>query len=502
MVSFFGIKFKEGRKSQKPLTQPRVSKTEQTIPSRGQQPACNFSRPQTQAARSVTSQSRKAAPSAPAWRAVFGNPGASSSDADLPPPPAMGKLRRNASDLNLYASRAAQAAPLPSISGLRPGTPSRPFSRKAEWVNPLDVHFCRDPDPAPMSRAALQKLDTDAKGQADVGRDGCPSPPNSDRNRSYVAYHPSIGRVSQDSSGNRCNGRMEAPTATSLPSPAPSSPVTSDDDQPTPQAKLHQREGFVGNFSDFDFGDGVSKPAACTVGGAASSDRPATPGLDAPVSTFETPRAAAPSQSFSARVDSMANSRRARPPRPLDTAQSAEGTAATAESPILPRDTPRRPVEHPQSSPFSLRPMEGDFPVSKGLPRGRRPGPPTSPASVVDVEAEADKSWPTFNHVDVRQSAVPPPLSTSSSRTPSGSGASDSASTQRVASPEFSSGATSFTSSSDDLVRSFELALEESLGGGLFSTSDTMADIGAGLGKGSCGGMKSVAEPVRRTGYI
>ncbi|RCI12191.1 hypothetical protein L249_0904 [Ophiocordyceps polyrhachis-furcata BCC 54312] len=499
MVSFFGIKLKESRKSlhaspqpspgpsiltsrRKPQTQPRPQpvppKTENKVPTQNQQPAFNFSRPQNQAARSVTSHSRKAAPESPSWRAVFGDAGASSSTADLPLP-VMGNLRRNVSDLNLYASRAAHPSaaslPMPSLSGLRPGTPTRPSSRKADWVNPLDVHFCRNQSPSPLHHHAKQ---LDKNG--DFGRDACPSPPHSDGNadRPFVPHHPSVGRVSLDSSG--CNGQgallrnVEAPSATLLPSPAPSSPVISDGGGQTTQATL-QKKGFVGNFSDFDFGDCVLKSSVCAVGGG--TDRPDRACSDA------APEAAV--HGFSARVDSMAHCRRARPPRPLD-------ARSTAESPSRSTDHTRRLVERPPSSPFSLQPMEGDFPVSGGLPRGRRPGQPSPPlTSGAGVEASKGETpggpWPTFNRGDVRRSAVPPPLSMSSGRSPSGSGSSSSvgsASTQRTDSPILS-----FTNSSEDLVKSFEMALEESLGGCLFTSSAGV--IGAGL-----------VEPARRTGHI
>ncbi|RDA93327.1 hypothetical protein CP533_2018 [Ophiocordyceps camponoti-saundersi (nom. inval.)] len=496
MVSFFGIKLKESRRSQKPQAQPKLQpvvppKTDKTVPTQGQQPTFNFSRPQNQAARSVTSHSRKAAFESSAWRAVFGDAGASSSTVDLPPPPVMGNLRRNASDMNLYASRAAHSTipglPMPSIGGVRPGTPNRPLSRKAEWVNPLDVHFCRNQS----ASSNHQKLDKDGDARSNLSQNTCPSPPNSDRNadRPFVPYHPSVGRVSPESHIDkiRCNGQgalrnVEAPKVNPLPSPAPSSPVISDGGEQTTQATL-EKKGFVGNFSDFDFGDCVLKPSVCAAGG---TDRPSTAGSDA------TPEAAVLPQGFSARVDSMAHSKRSRPPRPLDAVQAK----TTTEGPNKPTEQPRRPVEHPPSSPFLLQPMEGDFPVSGGLPRGRRPGQPSPPlTSGPGIEASKSQTpsgpWPTFSRGDVRRSAVPPPLSTSSSRSPSGSGSSSVGSTsiQRIDSPILSSLATSFTNSSDDLVKSFELALEESLGGCLFTSSSDM--IGAGF-----------VEPARRTGYI
>ncbi|KAF4587198.1 hypothetical protein GQ602_003891 [Ophiocordyceps camponoti-floridani] len=571
MVSFFGIKFKEGKRAQKIQSKaPSGLKAEKPALDQSQQSACNFSRPQTAAARSVTSHSRRGPPPPPAWCAVFGSAAASSSSAELQPP-SLGGLRRNASDLNLniQASRAAQS-PSPSTPSIV-GTPTRSLSRKAQWVNPLDVHFCRD----------STKLEKKAQS-ADVGHDGCPSPPNSDRNKSYVAYHPSVGRVSPDS--NFDSGRFNGRTAASLPSPAPSSPVTSD---------VGELPLLQGNFADFDFGDVVSKPAV-------SPQRPVTPTSDpcplpqldtpkasAPASTlfdtpraappvltlfdtprpapsvadfdtpkagapdmagetppaakFETPRAAPPPQTFSLRVDSMANSRRAQPPQPPTTSAGVK----LPETPSRHADVPRQPAQSPSTSPSSssLRPTEFDSPALKSLPRGRQLEPAALTASV-DAQTETDEgteahgrtgvmkhaetltqrgalekaempgevedfqeteshkdemSWPTFNKVDVRRSAVPPPLSTSSSRSPSGSGpssAEDSASEQLMESPDFVALATTFTG--DDLVKSFELALEESLGGGLFSVIGDMNGLGAGLGKTSCDGLEGGVE----SGYM
>ncbi|PHH72001.1 hypothetical protein CDD80_4839 [Ophiocordyceps camponoti-rufipedis] len=556
MVSFFGIKFKEGKKSQKLQSKASSNlKAEKPAVDQSQQSACNFSRPQTAVARSVTSHSRRGPPPPPAWCAVFGSAAASSSAAELQPPSLNGP-RRNASDLNLniQASRAAQS-PSPSTPSIC-GTPTRSLSRKAEWVNPLDVHFCRD----------STKLEKKAES-ADVGHDGCPSPPNSDRNKSYVAYHPSVGRVSPDS--NFDSGRFNGRIAASLPSPAPSSPVTSD---------VGEQPLLQGNFADFDFGDVVSKPAvsiqrpvtpssdSCplpqfnTPKAAAPASalfdtpkaappvltlfdtpRPApfiadfdTPKVSAPATTdetpppakVETPRAAPPPQTFSLRVDSMANSRRAQPPRSL----TASAGVKLPETPSRPANIPGQSAQSPpSSSPSSLRPSEFDTPALKNLPRGRQLKEAAMTASA-DVETEADgetdavmkaetlkragsplkaetpvqmkapqgtespkdeASWPTFNKVDVRRSAVPPPLSTSS-RSPSGSdpsSAEDSGSEQRMASPDFVALATTFIG--DDLVKSFELALEESLGGGLFSVSGDMPGLGAGLGKTSCEGVES-----------
>ena len=145
----------------------------------------------------------------------------------------------------------------------------------------------------------------------------------------------------------------------------------------------------------------------------------------------------------------------------------------------------RRPPEVP-GSPFTrATPIEGDFPVSKGLPRGRRPTFPsqatptsedtTAPSPIPDnTTALGLPSW--IDRASARQSAMPAPLSplplrgapTSSPRPPtsphrplrsdeftfpatptSASGA------PRLPSPTFHSLEKSISSSSENLARTF-----------------------------------------------
>ncbi|PHH76394.1 hypothetical protein CDD83_4261 [Cordyceps sp. RAO-2017] len=578
-----------------------------------------------------------------------------SSVTDLPPP-VMGNLRHNASEANLRSNLAARgsstslALPAAAAAGsgpVRPATPNaRPATRNgkaADWVNPLDVHFSRDasasrpgtPAAAAAKTGLLAKFDFGAddaatRAKADEpqqhGANGCPSPPQSDcrSDRSYFAYHPSVGHVSPESRppSSRCPApsalrNVNTLAATSLPTPAPPSPPSSSDGQgngpapPSEPAARHRAptlrrphrpsftvsfddpgqraarrtqhiEGFVGNFADFDFGDSILRPSADIAAGKAveaarepteradSATEPAPDlGGESPPGRLTAPSLAPsrklpalslsiglpsettgdgarlpadvptssvgnhgrgvglglapdPSRGFTSRVDSRSHSTRAPPPQPLRPLQPWAGAEKAKSSPRSPygpplegegsyvrgpeAETPQRPSGKLPVSPFSRQPMDGDFPVSKGLPRGRLLEPPALPFSspgstddddedhafgrgrFLDGDEDEDEddegglilpSWPAFGNSEHRQSAVPPPLSTSS-RSPVRPDASPAASSSapRLPSPVFSSLITSFSNTSGDLARSFELALEESLNGAGFPALGR----GAGLG--------------------
>lgn len=138
------------------------------------------------------------------------------------------------------------------------------------------------------------------------------------------------------------------------------------------------------------------------------------------------------------RPDSL-SSRRGRSPAPLD-----------FEAGPPPRLNPDRRAPSPLSA---RQPMEGDFPVTKGLPRGRRPGPTSSPVTPGRFSGvapprpareihgiTAEPGWAT--RAEKHMSAVPAPLSPLSGHTGYGSDLDSSPSglaPPRIPSPTFTS---------------------------------------------------------------
>lgn len=140
-----------------------------------------------------------------------------------------------------------------------------------------------------------------------------------------------------------------------------------------------------------------------------------------------------PRQGFQSRFGS-ASSCRAPPPRPLRSlafAPPLDGLEPSTRSPDgSPTDlssdgrhkgldeTRAWPGQRLPCSPFSKPPLRGDFPVSKGLPRGRRLEPPqtpqTSPAPTPDVAPDSGvlsfPAWLDFDRSKPRRSAMPAPL--------------------------------------------------------------------------------------------
>ncbi|PWI68272.1 hypothetical protein PCL_02041 [Purpureocillium lilacinum] len=295
MVSFFGIKLggdkKKAQKNQGKQPPQQWNRIDQNTLGQGQYFGQSQApgRPQFPNASSRPGTSQNAAPPPSNWRAVFNNPGMASSMTDLTPP-SMGALRHNASESNLrtnFANGSTTSLALPASlggTGARPGTPSRPTTTKAEWVNPLHVHFCKSnsasrpgtptvatpksplgqfefdlkPAPAPTKAPTRTPADAPAEAQAEAPvepaprskqnerqpvaeRHGYPSPPGSDRSSdgAFPPLNPSLASAAPDLQPSTDN-RRNAPSAlskvdraaASLPSPTPSSPLTGSEDKP------------------------------------------------------------------------------------------------------------------------------------------------------------------------------------------------------------------------------------------------------------------------------
>lgn len=231
------------------------------------------------------------------------------------------------------------------------------------------------------------------------------------------------------------------------------------------------------------------------IGGPPAAAAGAHPGNE-PVTTFEPP----PRLGFRARLGSDASSRRKTgPPKPLKTSASQPALLCKGVSPAVQRDEPSPkslflPPSHSTNhvpsdeatkgsldmkspgSPYTKPSLEGDFPVSKGLPRGRQPPrrPPRSDeAPSPERPGFSLPDWGLVNPAEPRHSAMPPPLITSGYRRPSTSSAIDMA----LPSPSFASLELDISSSGESLTQAFEEALgKTALSPGLvgdFFTVDT-----------------------------
>lgn len=257
----------------------------------------------------------------PNWRATFKGFNANSSMVDLSAPArkqSVSSLRYQTSEANLknpWMNNSTANLPLPSPlsgSGPRIGTPDRPSTAngpRKEWINPLDVHFGKDPTGAPPSLASTEaparsplglefspddkdetptKVSSPVKETAHpfknetVHKNGYPSPPQSVSNADQT-LSPTVSDLSM------VNGHIDP---SSLPSPAASAPRTSEERWDAPVIrnvsakrdtttfhsprrrsftmdvkqqelerlrKQRQTEGFAGSFADFDFGEIVTK---------------------------------------------------------------------------------------------------------------------------------------------------------------------------------------------------------------------------------------------------
>ncbi|TQW00232.1 hypothetical protein IF1G_00163 [Cordyceps javanica] len=326
MVSFFGLKFGGDRKKSLAKSGDKKGQDDrqgmnQRELSRGQ--FYGASQPSEHVARPGTSYSTKGPNH---WRQTFKGFGANSSMVDLSGPArkeSVSSLRYQSSQVNFrdpFRNNSTANLPLPSSlggSGPRVGTPERPSTaggRTKEWVNPLDVHFCKKPTAAPApasnnieapvkSPLALQfgVHDSDDDDDDDVVRpssppqeetllarettlnNGYPSPPQSVNNAEQT-LSPSLSDLSTTSKPHG--------GPSSLPSPATSASRTSEDRWEAPVIrnvlakrdtttfysprrrsftmdleqqeleklrKQRQTEGFAGSFAEFDFGETITK---------------------------------------------------------------------------------------------------------------------------------------------------------------------------------------------------------------------------------------------------
>ncbi|KAK5988607.1 hypothetical protein PT974_10093 [Cladobotryum mycophilum] len=324
MVSFFGLRFGSDKKKlmyrkQSDKKQPPQQQQQTDQNGEGQHGGHNFSRPQRPLSRPGTSNSTTGRHLN--WRTAYTDVPAATSMIDLSASrrqPSLGNTGQfpavpvSRPWMKSNGSTTSLVMPEPfGNHGTRPGTPSRPNgTRKSEWVNPLDVHFCKDP--ASSTRPGSSSGSNDAKYKSPLGQfqfgahgdaegrmtmemdqdimdndNGYPSPPHSIESGEL---RPSISVTSTNHhnltiSTGFGNGFGPAP----LPSPVPSAPRTSEDkgeipvirnvkakrdtltflsprrtsftmaieeaDKERHRLQQHPVEGLAGNFSEFDFGN-------------------------------------------------------------------------------------------------------------------------------------------------------------------------------------------------------------------------------------------------------
>ncbi|KAM3534723.1 hypothetical protein MY4038_001976 [Beauveria bassiana] len=323
MVSFFGLKFggdkKKGlAKSSDKSPQDDWKGTKQR--ELAQDHLYGTAQQNEYPGRSGTSYSTKGPAN---WRQTFKGFGANSSMVDLSRPTrkqSVSSLRYQSSEVNFrnpWMNSSAANLPLPSALGgssQRPGASERPStagSRVKEWVNPLDVHFCKDTGASSSSLNPVEGLvksplavqvgadDDDVVKPSSPSKDktllvsgetilrnGYPSPPQSVNNADQT-LSPSVSDLS---TAGKPSG-----DPSHLPSPATSTSRTSEDRWEAPNArnvfakrdtstfhsprrrsftmdleeqelerlrKQRQTEGFAGSFADFDFGEVVTKQSS------------------------------------------------------------------------------------------------------------------------------------------------------------------------------------------------------------------------------------------------
>lgn len=218
--------------------------------------------------------------------------------------------------------------------------------------------------------------------------------------------------------------------------------------------------------------------------------RPSQANIESPVALGPILNSFAPStpQGFNTRMTS--DSRARGPPQPLQPTPPApfsslmsrmETPTQSPRSPFGPavdddnymrsHEAPRPPVDRVPLSPFASRtPMEGEFPVMKGLPRGRQPlRPPPAVGDSPDVRSNsrsprAFSKWGAFgfDRSETRGSPVLP-------RSPRGQRSTSpdwslctptSDVAPRLPSPTFPSLEKSISASSEDFAKSFELSFD------------------------------------------
>lgn len=265
------------------------------------------------------------------------------------------------------------------------------------------------------------------------------------------------------------------------------------------------------------------------------------------------------------RIRSSSRTRKA-PPQPLDTTGSwrrteqheRDGDESGLRSPYGPAAADgnyvrsgERYEDRPRLSPYARQPMEGDFPLSKGLPRGRRPKRPSAEGRTESlassnyndndsqnynqnyngtgtgtdgnatrgrpVEVEEDQSfalpaWDFFDRSNPHRSAIPAPLSPVRGESAASAALLDSptwsaspltsAQAPRLPSPTFPSLEKSISSSSENLAKSFGLpSLERPLISPVLGDFSSVLGGGGGIrepgqsSKGPLGEPKMVAPP-------
>lgn len=136
-------------------------------------------------------------------------------------------------------------------------------------------------------------------------------------------------------------------------------------------------------------------------------------------------------------------------------------------------EAPRPPMDRVPMSPFAARtPMEGEFPVMKGLPRGRQPLRPQMPFEDSPDRRTEERSprpfskWGGFgfDRSDTRNSPLPKPPRTPKGQPPASPSWSLSTPTSdiapRIPSPTFPSLEKAISATSEDLAKSFEMSFD------------------------------------------
>ncbi|PON24361.1 hypothetical protein TGAM01_v206693 [Trichoderma gamsii] len=212
--------------------------------------------------------------------------------------------------------------------------------------------------------------------------------------------------------------------------------------------------------------------------------------------TMETPNTLAsvlnsfgsdPPQGFNSRMTTESRARG--PPQPLQQAafpslaarmetpsqspRSPYGPAADESNYMRAQEAPRPPMDRVPMSPFAARtPMEGEFPVMKGLPRGRQPPRPQVPFEDSPDRRTEERSprpfskWGGFgfDRPDTRNSPLPKPPRTPKGQPPASPSWSISTPTSDIAprlpSPTFPSLEKAISATSEDLAKSFEMSFD------------------------------------------
>lgn len=216
--------------------------------------------------------------------------------------------------------------------------------------------------------------------------------------------------------------------------------------------------------------------------------RPSQATIEAPVALASVLNSFGPAtpQGFNSRMTS--DSRARGPPQPLHQAafsslmarmetptqspRSPYGPAADDNNYVRTYEAPRPPMDRVPLSPFASRtPMEGEFPVMKGLPRGRQPPrPPTAPGESPERRSDDRSPRPFskwggfgFDRSESRGATVPIPRTPKGQRPASPSWSLSTPTSDvapRIPSPTFPSLEKAISATSEDLARSFEISFD------------------------------------------